>query len=631
VKILLLDGYIDEPGCLGVPPYLAPLPRYIFGALYKQNFRPPHHTIEYYTIDQFRQKFPRRSHKESKGDQVKTNREKIERLRSEFIELQMQDYEILIVISGVSVPGNYLGGKPIRFTELKWIAERFPLATKILCGPATKFGIGEEGGKPSIPVERLGDSYGLIIKGDAEIALLSLMKDGTLNHYPPQEMEQILNCARDSMDLIHSMAVQGAEIVLQHPNFATNDTAAGLGGNLVCEIETFRGCPRYHSGGCAFCVEPLKGATLHREIDSIVAEIKALYEVGVRHFRLGAQTDFYAFQHGEYLNPRYPIPNPNAIEKLLKLIRAACPDIKTLHIDNVNALNFAYYPSEAEQITQIIAEHCTPGNIAAIGVESVDEKVIKANNLKANEDQVFEAIKVINKHGKEIGQNGLPKFLPGLNFIMGLPGEIHETLNKDLAFLLRLLENDLWVRRINLRKYLVSQPSSREREQISPDLQRSAKKKTQISQVHRTLAKNEKFYFTFKEQVREQVDFPMLQRIFPLGRHLIGVYAEIHEGNGTFLRQPGTYPILCFVPRELPLNQYYNLVVIDHGYRSITCLVDPVNFGTLSLKEFEAIQGIGKKRAISLSQKRPKTKSEFLEILPIEVIDQLQRIGKINP
>ena len=516
-------------------------------------------------------------------DQIKTNREKKERFRSGHTENQLPNYDILIVISGVSVPGNYLGGKPIRFTELKGIAQSFPEATKILCGPATKFGVGEEGGKPSIPVERLGNSYDLIIKGDAEIALLSLMKDGALQDYPPQEMEQIINCSRESMDLIHTMAIDGAKIVLQHPNFATNDTAAGLGGNLVCEIETFRGCPRYLSGGCAFCVEPLKGPPIHREIDSIVAEVKTLYEFGVRHFRLGAQTDFYAFQHGEYLNQRYPIPNPDAIEKLLKLIRAACPEIKTLHIDNVNALNFALYPSEADRITQKIAEYCTAGNIAAIGVESVDEKVIKTNNLKASEDQVFEAIKVINKYGKKIGKNGLPKFLPGLNFIMGLPGETHETLNKDRAFLLRLLENDLWVRRINLRKYLVSQASSRESEQTSPDLQGSIKIKPQISQVHRTLAKNEKFYFTFKEKIREEVDFPMLQRIFPMGRRLIGVYAEIHEGNGTFLRQTGTYSILCFVPRELPLNQYYNLVVIDLGYRSITCLVDSVAFTALSL------------------------------------------------
>ena len=33
MKVLLIDGYIDTPGCLGVPPYLSPIVRYIYGVL----------------------------------------------------------------------------------------------------------------------------------------------------------------------------------------------------------------------------------------------------------------------------------------------------------------------------------------------------------------------------------------------------------------------------------------------------------------------------------------------------------------------------------------------------------------------------------------------------------------------
>ena len=51
LKISILDGYIDEPTCLGVPPYISPYPRYITGAILAfDKFA----KISYVTIDQFR-------------------------------------------------------------------------------------------------------------------------------------------------------------------------------------------------------------------------------------------------------------------------------------------------------------------------------------------------------------------------------------------------------------------------------------------------------------------------------------------------------------------------------------------------------------------------------------------------
>ena len=32
-RFLILDCYVDEPACLGVPPFVSPYPRYIYGAL----------------------------------------------------------------------------------------------------------------------------------------------------------------------------------------------------------------------------------------------------------------------------------------------------------------------------------------------------------------------------------------------------------------------------------------------------------------------------------------------------------------------------------------------------------------------------------------------------------------------
>jgi len=57
---------------------------------------------------------------------------------------------------------------------------------------------------------------------------------------------------------------------------------------------------------------------------------------------------------------------------------------------------------------------------------------------------------MINATGAEIGENGNPKFLPGLNFIMGLPGETQATLDANWQFLADILQRGLLLRRINI-------------------------------------------------------------------------------------------------------------------------------------------------------------------------------------
>ena len=52
MKIAILDGYVDEPSCLGVPPYIAPYPRYIWGML--RAVKDADLSCIYLTIDQFR-------------------------------------------------------------------------------------------------------------------------------------------------------------------------------------------------------------------------------------------------------------------------------------------------------------------------------------------------------------------------------------------------------------------------------------------------------------------------------------------------------------------------------------------------------------------------------------------------
>lgn len=600
-QILIIDGYIDTPACLGVPPYISPMARYLYGAIFYATGKKP----QYITIDQFRNSL--KSIKNQIFPKKKVNRSERKLFYNQIIKTvqdYFQNYDVILTITGVSVPGKYLIANPIKFSELKHFKNYFPYATKILCGPATNYGIGEEGGKPSRPVKELEKIFNYIIIGDVEIGIMKNFHSFTQNH-SNIEKASFIEYSRQNINDINEIAILGSGVVKQHPNFRESD-----GGNLICEIETFSGCPRFRSGGCSFCIEPSKGPTQHRHIEAIVNEITQLYEKGVRHFRLGNQADFYAFQHKEWKYSRYPEPNPQAIHDLLKSIRIKCPNIKTLHIDNVNPLNFVLFPTESKKITQIIVKYCTPGNIAALGVESLDPQVIKKNNLKVDKEEIMTVIKEINKIGSKIGENGVSCFLPGLNFIMGLPGETIETLELNFKFLNELIEQDLLIRRINLRKYLVSTHQDSSYRQ----------------KIYSHLKKFQSNYYHWRKNIRENIDHKLLQKVFPYGSILKNVYSEKFEGKNTLLRQIGTYPIICYVPELLPLNRFYNLQIIDHGFRSITCLRSPINLPELSLKELEAIPGIGKKRAQSILLQKPKTTEEWISLLG----EDLWR-GKIQP
>src|SRR5206468_2476121 len=48
MKVVILDGYVDEPSNFGVPPYISPYPRYVAGAV-----RDAGHEWEYETMDEW--------------------------------------------------------------------------------------------------------------------------------------------------------------------------------------------------------------------------------------------------------------------------------------------------------------------------------------------------------------------------------------------------------------------------------------------------------------------------------------------------------------------------------------------------------------------------------------------------
>ena len=327
----------------------------------------------------------------------------------------------------------------------------------------------------------------------------------------------------ESYEQLQRWAIKGARIVAQLPARA----------NRVIEIETGRGCPR--RVGCSFCTEPVKNPLQWRSPEYIAEEVKTFMELGERAFRLGRQSCIFSYCGGE----------PGQIEKLLSALSALGPEV--LHIDNVNPCMVS------EERTRLFVKYLTPGSTAAMGVESFDKRVVKQNNLNCSREAAFEAIRIINRIGGERGENGCPVLLPGVNILLGLKGETAETLEENFAALKQLLDDGLCVRRINIR-------------QVVPFPGTPLYEDTGVS----VLRKNRRYYRGWIEKVRHEIDLPMLRRVFPRGTILRKLCSEVHEGDVTFLRQVGSYPIIVGVRKRLPLGEFFDVRVTGHMLRSLT-------------------------------------------------------------
>jgi radical SAM superfamily enzyme with C-terminal helix-hairpin-helix motif len=90
-RYLILDCYVDEPACLGVPPFISPYPRYIYGALISAGVSPD--KIKYLTIDHLRE-----------SDYNFT-----------------ESYNHVFLIGGAAVPGKYLGARIGSLAEINKI------------------------------------------------------------------------------------------------------------------------------------------------------------------------------------------------------------------------------------------------------------------------------------------------------------------------------------------------------------------------------------------------------------------------------------------------------------------------------------------------------------------------------
>jgi len=394
----------------------------------------------------------------------------------------------LVIIIGVQTPGKYLSGMPGTYSEAMKLLEGVR-GKRVLAGPIVSCGTQQRGGRPA----ELPD-FNRFVRAEPDFF-------------------------SDYADL-RQKAVDGARLLAQ------------VSLPKVVEIETGRGCPR--AEGCSFCTEPLKHSVEWRLPEDVHEEVRALMAAGARHFRLGKQTCIFSYRGGH-------LPE---IESLLAPIAAMDPEV--LHIDNANPAMVT------EERAELFVRYCTPGSTAAFGVESFDPRVAEANNLNATTEMVMEAVRTLNRVGGARGDNGMPHFLPGINLLLGLKGETPETLDLNLSTLKAILDEDLLVRRVNIRQ-VVPFPGTRLYEEAGTKFVR----------------KNRKHYAAWTERVRHEFDLPMLRRLFPTGTILRHLRSETHEGNVTFLRQLGSYPVVVGVRDRLPLGEWFDVRIADHMLRSL--------------------------------------------------------------
>ncbi|MGC9435780.1 MAG: radical SAM protein [Methanomicrobiales archaeon] len=523
-EAVILDGYVDEPTCLGVPPYISPYIRAVAGVLALHGY-----SCRYVTIDQVR--------------------------NTPSLLRDVNGSALAVVIAGCTVPGTYLGGTPATLGEIEQIGYALTRAPAVVGGPMI---VGWSPGGGQMGTTRAIAGYEASLAGNPAAAL-----DAWLDGRPP--------VGETDYSRLDRWWAAGAAIIRAHPSFP----------RVMVELETACGCHRFDEGGCSFCTERFSGPPRYRGVDGIAGEVAALAASGAAYFRLGRQPDLLAYGTGRKPFPR---PRPDALEALFSAVREAAPGLRVLHIDNVNPGTIARHEEASREALEVIVAGHTPGDVAAMGVETADPAVVAANNLKVDPDGAERAVEITNEVGAR-RRDGIPDLLPGLNFVCGLAGETAETFDANEAFLQRILDRGLLVRRVNIR-------------QVMPFAG------TPAFDSH-TLSAHPSRFRRFREWVRQSFDAPMLRRVFPPGTILRELAVEQEGATLSFGRQLGSYPILAGVPCRVPAGRVIDGVVVDTGERSVTVLPYPVPVNRLPPGALRWLPGVGRMRSATIAAKRP--------------------------
>lgn len=397
-RALLFDGYVDEPACFGVPPYISPYVRYVFGAFAEEGWE-----VEYITCDQWRK-------------QPRTD--------------LWRSADAVCVISGMTVPGRYRGGVPLSLDMLRKLTA-LPREGVLFLGGPIKAGYALRGGENARLLQEL--SVDCICMGDPEATIAHFARTGEIDPSLTRSYENLF-----------PWACAGAALLPRHPSYPW----------VMVEMELSRGCDRC-DGRCSFCTEGSGISYEERPLEHVIEEARALNRWGAKAFRFGRCANILAYG-GSFTASGGRRPSPEILQTLYREFRQVCPGLEILHTDNANPASIVSFPDAAAEAIAAIAANNTEGDVLSLGLESLSERVRGANNLKVDEEGALLAVRIVNEAGGYRKRpRGLPALLPGLNFLVGLAEERDEDLEPNQRFLRRLLDSAYAVRRINIRKAMV--------------------------------------------------------------------------------------------------------------------------------------------------------------------------------
>jgi radical SAM superfamily enzyme with C-terminal helix-hairpin-helix motif len=498
----------------------------------------------------------------------------IDQIRAKNLWNFSSSFDLVLLVGGVAVPGKYVGGNPVNFKEMQRIFSNCR-GIRLIAGPFSLF-YAKRGGSRAYQSPIHAD---YLLGPDLAIDLYNYLFE--------------TNIPRNDWRIIQTAAVWGASIIKQHPRYP----------HIICEVELSRGCERRTH--CSFCIEPIfyPGFT-SRPVQHVLEEITELYKNGCVAFRFGRTANILA-----YYFEKDGKPCKEAFKELYEGIWKSCPEIKVLHHDNANPAFITHFERECTEILETIAKWNTSGDVLSFGVESFDVKVLKMNNIMNDPENIVRAIEIVNEIGK-FRADGIPKLLPGINLLHGLMGETDQTFEENLKWLKTILEKGLLLRRINIRQVIIEPKTALWR----------------YSKVGK-LKFNRNLFKIYKEKIRQEIDLPMIKKVFPLGSVIRSVYPEYTEGSITFARQLGSYPVLIGVGGKI--FDCSDVVVVDHGPRSLTAVKYPLNINKASYEELVLIPTIGQKRASKIILNRPFSSFEQLkEVLNDE--NCLQVLQQVN-
>lgn len=161
MRALVLDGYTDEPSCLGVPPFISTYARMAYGAIEDAGA-----TVSYGTIDQWRAG-----------------------------SIDLRRFDLLMAIRHVAVPGKYLRGMPASDRELAAIGQEFVGRSVVSLGTQCR----------AVP-EAVADSYDHLAVGDPDAFVHDIIDGQTISN------------RRRTQEEWRSWLLWGAKACASHPD-----------------------------------------------------------------------------------------------------------------------------------------------------------------------------------------------------------------------------------------------------------------------------------------------------------------------------------------------------------------------------------------------------------------------------